>query len=156
MRYSRTSTIDISVDNTITIEGCTKFSLQRKLTRGKLWGRAVKPQGRTRGRFDYALKMSLYTDEYNLLFDYLKRVAASAGTFSAAFNLSISLFEPELGTTLWQMIGCSIADDSEKIVEDQLYGSDLGVDIDIDVMEILKDGVSAGLENSPLGQIGAA
>ena len=54
------------------------------------------------------------------------------------------------------MIGCSIADDSEKIVEDQLYGSDLGVDIDIDVMEILKDGVSAGLENSPLGQIGAA
>jgi len=156
-RYSRTSVIDISVDNAMTIEGCTKFVLHRKLTRGKSWGRAVKAQGRTRGRFEFGLQMSLYTDEYNLLMARLgeKASAAGGGIFSAAFGLSISLFEPGIGTTLWQLIGCSISDEGEKVIEDSMFGSDLGVDADFDVMEILKDGVSAGLENGSLGQLGA-
>lgn len=153
-RYSRTSVIDISIDNVLSIEGCDGFSVHRKLARGKSWGHRMKAQGRTRGRFEFDAKMKVWTDDYNLILTYL-RGKSSAGEFNVAFSLSISIFEQSLGTTLWQLIGCSIADENGMLVEDSLAGPELDKELEFDVMEILKDGISAGLENSPFGQIGA-
>jgi hypothetical protein len=154
--YSRTSVVDISIDNSLSIEGCDALSIQRKLTRGKSWAHRANPQGRTRGRFEYDCKMTIWTDEYNLLLDYLASIdTRRQGAFGVAFSMSVALFEENLGTTLWQLIGCSIQDEVDDEIEDSHFGDDIDKHIEFDVMTILKDGVSAGLENVPFGQIGA-
>lgn len=50
-RYSRSSS-DVSVDNSVRLEGVLSLGRTRKLTRGKSWGKRAKPQTRTRGKLD--------------------------------------------------------------------------------------------------------
>jgi hypothetical protein len=155
-RYSRTSAVDISIDNTLIIEGCLGFSVHRKLTRGKSWGHRAKPQARTRGKFECDAKITVYAEDYNLILDYLtsKGALLNQGAFDVAFFLSITLFEQNLGSTNWMLIGCSIADENITLIEED-GDKEIPVPLDLDVMDILKDGISPVLENSPFGQLGA-
>ena len=155
-RYSRTSAVDISIDNTLVIEGCLGLSVHRKLTRGKSWGHRAKPQARTRGKFECDAKITVYHEDYNLILAYLtsKGALLNQGAFDVAFTLSITIFEQLLGSTNWLMLGCSIADENITLIEED-GDKEIPVPLDLDVMDILKDGVSPVLENSPFGQIGA-
>jgi hypothetical protein len=155
-RYSRTSAVDISIDNTLVIEGCLGFSVHRKLTRGKSWGHRAKPQARTRGKFECDGKITVYHEDYNLILAYLtaKGALLNQGAFDVSFLLSITIFEQFLGSTNWMLLGCSIADENITLIEED-GDKEIPVPLDLDVMDILKDGISPVLENSPFGQIGA-
>jgi hypothetical protein len=155
-RYSRTSST-VSVDNTLNLEGVLELTAHRKLTPGKTWGRRAKPQARTRGKFEPDAKMKLYLEDYNLLIAYLEEKGAAVlqGSFEVQWQLTCTLFEAGLGTTRWDILGCRIMDES---VEPALDGDDkqIEVSLDLDVMDILKDGKSVVMETSPFGQIGSS
>jgi hypothetical protein len=153
-RYSRTSA-DVSVDNALVIEGCLGMSVHRKVTRGKSWGHRANPQARTRGKAEYDGKITLYHEDYNLLFAYLtaKGVPFGFGPFDVAFVLTCTLFEPLLGTTRWDLLGCSITDESVALIEED-SDKQIPVPLELDVMLILKDGIGIVTENTPFGQIG--
>jgi hypothetical protein len=153
-RYSRTSA-DVSVDNAISIEGCLGLTVHRKLTRGKSWGHRANPQARTRGKAEYDGKITVYHEDYNLLMTYLttKGAALGFGPFETPFLLTCTLFEPILGTTRWDLYGCSISDESVALIEED-GDKQIPVPLELDVMMILKDGIGAVTENTPFGQIG--
>lgn len=153
-RYSRTS-VDVTVDNAIRIEGVLSLEVHRKLTRGKSWGHRAKPQTRTRGKFEPDAKMKLFMEDYDNLLAYLqtKAVGFGMGAFEVSWQLTATLFEPQLGTTRWDIIGASIADESSTPVEDG-DDKDIEVSLDLDVMDVLHDGFSVVNEVSPFGLIG--
>jgi hypothetical protein len=153
-RYSRTSS-NVSIDNALNLEGVLSLTIHRKLTPGKTWGKRAKPQSRTRGKYEPDAKMKLYVEDYNLLLGYLetKGEALLMGSFEVPFQVTCTIFEPTLGTTRWDILGCRITDESVEPVTD---GDDkeVEVDLDLDVMDILKDRKSVVREASPFGQIG--
>lgn len=155
-RYSRTSA-DVSVDNALVVEGCLGLTVHRKLTRGKSWGHRAKPQARTRGKFECDGKITVYHEDYNILLAYLsaKGVPFGMGAFDVSFQLTCTLYEPILGVTRWDLLGCSISDESIALIEED-GDKQIPVPLDLDVMDVLKDGLSVVLENTPFGQIGAA
>jgi hypothetical protein len=153
-RYSRSSAA-VGVDNVLNLEGVLSLGVHRKLTRGKTWGKRAKPQARTRGKFEPDAKMKLYLEDYNLLLNYLqtKGAAQGLGSFEVDFILTCTLFERKLGTTRWDILGACISDENGDMIPE---GDDkqIEIDVELDVMDILKDGISVVNENTPLGQIG--
>ncbi len=153
-RYSRTSA-DVTVDNALRLEGVISIEGERKLTRGKSWGHRAKPQTRTRGKYEPSAKIKLYLEDYNLLMNYLVARAAAfqMGAFEVSWFLTCTLYEPQLGTTRWDILGASIENESIPQIED---GDDKQVEVslDLNVMDILKDGLSVVNEVSPFGSIG--
>lgn len=154
-RYSRTSS-DVSIDGFLRVEGCIGLQVHRKLTRGKSWGHRAKAQTRTRGKFEVDGKFTVFHEDYNLILAYLTTKGAPLlmGAFDVSFQLTCTLFEPQLGTTRWDLLGCSISDESIALIEED-GDKDIPVPLDLDVMDVLKDGLSVVLENSPFAQIGA-
>lgn len=153
-RYSRTSG-DVTVDNVLRLEGVLSLEVERKLTRGKSWGHRAKPQTRTRGKYEPSAKIKMFVEDYNLLMNYLtgRGAATGLGAFEVAWFLTCTVFEPQLGTTRWDIIGASIENEAITPIED---GDDKEIEaaLDLNVMDILKDGISVVNEASPFGGIG--
>ena len=153
-RYSRTSS-NWDVDNTIRIEGLISAQVTRKLTPGKSWGHRAKPQARTRGKAEFDLKVKLYVEDYNLLLNYLVAKAQPFGfsVLEVSWQLTGTLYETTLGTTRWDVLGARITNEDIPVTED---GDDKQVEVslDLDVMDILKDGVSVVNEQSPFASVG--
>jgi len=153
-RYSRSSS-DWTVDNTVRLPGLLSAQLTRKLTPGKSWGSRSKPQTRTRGKFEPDAKVKMFLEDYNVLVAYLttKAAAQGFGIFEVSWQLTGTLFEPTLGVTRWDVRGTRIVSEDITPTED---GDDKEVEVslDLDVMDILKDGLSVVNEQSPFGQVG--
>ena len=154
-RYSRTSS-DWTIDNTLRLEGLISAQVTRKLTPGKSWGHRAKPQTRTRGKAEFDCKVKLYMEDYNLLVNYLtaRGAALQQGIMNVSWMLTGTLYEPQLGTTRWDILGVRITNEDIPVTED---GDDkeIEVSLDLDVMDILKDRVSIVNENSPFASIGS-
>ncbi|HVZ89638.1 MAG TPA: hypothetical protein VHG72_21935 [Polyangia bacterium] len=153
-RYSRTSS-NWDVDNALRIEGLISAQVTRKLTPGKSWGHRAKPQARTRGKFEPDAKVKLYMEDYNLLMNYLvaKGQPFGFGPFEVSWQLTGTLFETTLGTTRWDILGVRITNEDISPTED---GDDKQVEVslDLDVMDLLKDGFGVVNEQSPFASIG--
>lgn len=165
-RYSRTS-VDISVTATrqqanatvqvapsLRIEGWTELTYKRTLKPGKGWTHRAKPQTRTRGKFEPSAEFSLLMEDYVLLERYLSLAGApfGKGPFEQAFQLTATLFELELSSTRWDLLGCRIGEDGGGPGKDS--DDELEVKLSLDVMDILRDMQSAVYENTPFGQVG--
>lgn len=154
-RYSRSSS-DVSIDNSLRLEGVLSLGVHRKLTRGKSWGKRAKPQTRTRGKYEPDAKMKLFLEDYNLLLNFVeaKGLALGMGAFEVPFTLTCTLFERQLRTTRWDILGACISDETGDMIPE---GDDKNIEVDLalDVMDILRDGKSVVNENTPLGQIGS-
>ena len=84
----------------------------RNLTPGKSNASRALPQTRTRGtaKFDNC-KAKMFVEDYNLLVDGYLRVKAlgqGKGVFEVSFQLTCTVYEPQLGTTRWDLLGCRL------------------------------------------------
>lgn len=165
-RYSRTS-VDLSIVATKTvanvtqqiapalrIEGWTYWKYKRSLKPGKGYGHRAAPQTRTRGKLEPSSEFGCYMEDYILIERYLGVVGATQGKgpWEQSFQMTATLFEIGLGTTRWDAIGCRIQEDGsgpEKDSDDELETA-----LQLDVMNIFRDGLSVVRENTPFGQAG--
>ncbi|MES2339300.1 MAG: hypothetical protein V4537_14495 [Pseudomonadota bacterium] len=155
-RYSRTSVDLVAAEMDHRIVGWTGWSMNQKLTPGKAWGGKALPQVRTRGKYEPKMTLKMWLEDWNLFQNKLAAfgLARARGFMEVSWTLIGTLYERELGTTSWVGIGCRVV---EVQAEPQTSSDDpIEVSIDLDVMNVLKDGVAAVFENSPLGQAGVA
>jgi hypothetical protein len=153
-RFSRTSS-DVTVDNAIRLPGVLSLDIGRKLTPGKSWGNRSNPQTRTTGKAEYSAKLKLTEEDYEALEPYLiaKGAAFRQGLFQVSWQLTCVLYEPTVGTVRWDILGSRIMDEETSPVKDGDDGV-IEASLDLDVMNILKDGKGIVIERSPFGQIG--
>lgn len=152
--WSRTSS-DTMVDNTLRLPGTLALDIGRKLTPGKSYGNRALPQVRSRGKAEFSAKLTLLQTDYEALTVYLtaKGAAQRRGLFEVSWYLSCSVFEFGIGTVLWEILGARITDENVSPVKDGDDGI-VQTALDLDVMNILKNGQGIVLEQSPFGQIG--
>lgn len=152
--WSRTSS-DTSVDNTFRLPGALALDIDRKLTPGKSYGSRALPQVRSRGKAEFSAKLTLLQLDYERLGDYLitKGLNLRQGLFEVSFQLTCTVFEPTLGTVRWDVMGARIMDESTSPVKDGDDGI-IQAALDLDVMNILRNGKGIVIEQSPFGQIG--
>jgi hypothetical protein len=136
------------------VEGWTSWTYSRTLTPGKGYGHRAVPQVRTRGKLELETALGVYMTQYNVIEDYLAAVGATRmrGPWEQSFQLTATLYEFGLGTIRWDAIGCRIKKDGsgpEKENDD-----DMEVKMDLDVMNIFREGRSVVWENTPIGQAG--
>ncbi len=165
-RYSRTSialsmiatqtvgNVTSQIAPALRIEGWLAWKYKRSLKPGKGWGSKAAPQTRTRGKFEPSSELTTYMEDYILIERYLDLIgsARGRGAFEQPFQLTATLFELGLGTTRWDAIGCRIMEDGsgpEKENDDELE-----VPMQLDVMNVFRDGRSVVRENTPFGQAG--
>ncbi len=153
IRYSRTSTDLLVAEADHRIIGWTSITTEQSLTPGKAWGGRAKPQVRTRGKFEPKMSLKMWVEDWNLLQNKLETLGLASGLLGfmeVSFTLICTLYEADLGTTSWTGI--------TKVATEQSTGNDDPVEtsLELDVMDLLKDGVSAVMENSPLGQSGVS
>jgi hypothetical protein len=155
-RYSRTSVDLIVAEADHRIVGWTGWTVEQSLTPGKAWGGRALPQVRTRGKFEPKMTLKMWMEDWNLLQTKLALLGAARarGFMEVSWTLIGTLYERELGTTVWVGVGCRVA----KISAEPSTSNDdpVEVSVDLDVMNVLKDGVGAVFENTPLGNVGAA
>lgn len=154
-RYSRTS-VDLSVDMIHRINGWTGWGVERNLTPGKGWGGRANAQVRTRGKSDPKMNLKMYAEDYNLLVNYLaaKGAALGKGFMEVSFTLVGTLYEVTLNTTVWVGLGARIMKEGMDI--GTANDDNVEISVDLDVMNVSKDGIFAVLENTPLGQVGVS
>jgi hypothetical protein len=154
-RYSRTSVDLIVAEVDHRIVGWTGWTMEQALTPGKAWGGRALPQVRTRGKFEPKMTLKMWLEDWNLLQTKLTALGLplARGFMEVSWTLIGTLYERELGTTVWVGIGCRVV----KVSAEPSTSNDdpVEVSIDLDVMDVLKDGVGAVFENSPLSGIGA-
>lgn len=152
--WSRSSS-DTSVDNAFRLPGTLALDIDRKLTPGKSYGSRALPQARSRGKAEFSAKLTLLQLDYEQLCVYLQTKGAPLrqGLFEVSFHLTCTVFEPTLGTIIWEVLGARIMDESTSPVKDGDDGI-IQTALDLDVMNILKNGVGIVREQSPFGQIG--
>jgi hypothetical protein len=136
------------------IEGWLAWKYKRTLTPGKGWGSRAAPQTRTRGKFEPSSELTTYMEDYILIERYLTIIGATKGrgAFEQSFQLTATLYEAGLGTTRWDAIGCRIKEDGSG--PDKESDDELEVAMQLDVMNIFRDGQSVVRENTPFGQAG--
>lgn len=154
-RYSRTSS-NWTVDNALRLEGLISAQVGRKLTPGVSYGHRAKPQARTRGKAEFDVKVKLYIEDYNILVQYLltKAALAGVGLHEVSWQLTGTLYEPQLLTTRWDLLACRITGEDTPVTED---GDDKEVEVSLDlsVMDVLKDRRSIVNESSPFASQGS-
>jgi len=152
--WSRSSS-DTSVDNAIRLPGTLSLDIDRKLTPGKSYGSRALPQARSRGKAEFSAKWTGLQLDYEQLCAYLisKGAPLRQGLFEVSFQMTCTVFEPTIGTVRWDILGARITDESTSPVKDGDDGI-IQTALDLDVMNILKNGVGIVREQSPFGQIG--
>jgi hypothetical protein len=152
--WSRSSS-DTSVDNALRLPGTLALDIDRKLTPGKSYGSRALPQVRSRGKAEFSAKLTLLQLDYEQLCAFLiaKGAPLRQGLFEVSFQLTCTVFEPLIGTVRWDVLGARITSESTSPVKD---GDDAIIQaaLDLDVMNILKNGAGIVREQSPFGQIG--
>jgi len=153
-RYSRTSVDLLVAEADHRIVGWTGWSVEQKLTPGKGWGGRALPQVRTRGKYEPKMSLKMWLEEWNLMQTKLAVLGAARrrGYMEVSWTLVGTLYERELGTTVWAGVGCRVMGVQ---AEPQTSNDDpIEVSVDLDVMQAYKDNEVPVFESSPLDAVG--
>lgn len=165
-QYSRTSVtlsaIATATRNRVTqqiapavrIEGWESWKYKRSLKAGLAYNNKATPQNRTRGKAEFSSTIVLQHTSWIVLEDYLYAVGAThnRGSFEQSFQLTAIAFEQSIGSTRWDAIGCRVQGEDggpDKDSDEQLTAS-----LELNPMNIFRDGKAIVRENTPFGQAG--
>jgi len=140
---SRTS-VNITVDNFPYLL-FKSVHWNAKLTPGKTWGNKATPRGRGRGKFEPTADMELYVEDYDQLVRQLAAKNPTRGWMANSFTLTVTMSEPDKGTTTVQLIGCRVTEDDISVGDgdDQLSNK-----LTLDVMNIVRDNIPYVVEST--------
>lgn len=136
------------------IEGWSSWKYKRSLKSGKAYNNKAAPQNRTRGKAEFSSTLVIQHTAWIVLEDYLYTIGATTnkGSFEQSFQLTAIAFEQALGSTRWDAIGCRVQDEDGGPDKDSDESMD--VSLDLDPMNIFRDGKAIVRENTPFGQAG--
>lgn len=137
------------------LEGWVSWKYKRSLKPGKGKNSRATPQVRTRGSAEFTNTLVLLAAQWSVLEDYLGDVGAAngRGPFEQSFQLTAIAFEQRRGSIRWDAIGCRVTDDDggpEKDSDDPLEST-----LEIDCMNMFREGRAIVRDNTPYGQAGA-
>jgi len=136
------------------IEGWIEWKYKRSLKPGKSWNNKATPQARTRGKAEFSSTLTMQHTSWIILEDYLYATGAlsNRGSFEQSFQLTAIASEFNLGQVRWDAIGCRVSDEDGgpgKDSDEQMEAA-----LQLDVMNIFRDGKGIVRENTPFGQAG--
>lgn len=136
------------------VEGWVSWKYKRSLKPGKGYNNKAAPQHRTRGKAEFSSTIVLLAAAWVILEDYLYQYGAAnnRGPWEQSFQLTATAFEQSMGSVRWDAIGCRVTDDDggpDKDSDEALEST-----VELDVMNIFRDGKGIVRENTPFGQAG--
>jgi hypothetical protein len=136
------------------IDGWVSWKYKRSLKPGKGYNNKAAPQIRTRGKAEFSSTLVLLAAQWVILEDYLYTVGAAKnrGPWEQSFQLTATAFEQSMGSVRWDAVGCRVMDDDGG--PDKESDEPLESTVELDVMNIFRDGRGIVRENTPFGQAG--
>ncbi len=131
------------VDN-IPFQGILEVSYDHGIESEKVWAqtRAGAPIGRTDGKYDANLKITMLRDSWTILLKWLSTKGlqqGGAGFGRVAFTLVFQISHPQIGRQTIEFVDCRIQKHSEP---NQVGTAPLQTELEISVMDILLDNKS--------------
>jgi hypothetical protein len=137
-------TIRVNAPTPIILTLVASLNYEQSRTPGVLRGTSAKKLGRSRGQYDASGSMSIYREEFNILVQALAALPpVGQGFMEKAFEITVSYGEMTSAPSTDELQGvCIIRTNNQN----QQGGDPLFVDVDLDIMDILLDGVPAVID----------